>query len=42
MAVDVCTLPASLPVRLDDGAADSRRGAVVTPLALSATAGRRR
>ena len=39
MADDVSTLPADLPVPVDDGAADHLRGAVVPPLALPATSG---
>ena len=39
MADDVFTVPAGLPVPVDDGAADHPRGAVVPPLALIATSG---
>ena len=37
---DVYTLPADLPVPVDDGAADHLRGAVVPPIALGGTSGR--
>jgi peroxiredoxin len=36
---DVYTLPAGLPVPVDDGAADHLRGAAVPPVALPATSG---
>jgi peroxiredoxin len=36
---DVSTLPAGLPVPVDDGAADHLRGAAVPPVALPATSG---
>jgi peroxiredoxin len=39
MTGDVYTLPAGLPVPVDDGAADHLRGAVVPELALPSTAG---
>ena len=39
MADHVSTLPANLPVPVDDGAADHLRGAVVPSLALAATSG---
>jgi peroxiredoxin len=39
MADDVFTVPAHLPVPVDDGATDHLRGAVVPPLALEATSG---
>ena len=40
MERDVYTLPANLPVPVDDGAADHLRGAVVPSLVLAATSGR--
>lgn len=39
MADEVFTVPAGLPVPVDDGAADHLRGAIVPPLALIATSG---
>ena len=39
MAADVYTLPAGLPVPVDDGAADHLRGAAVPSLVLPATSG---